>query len=121
MGPLGIKISDGRKNPLQETSMRGVPLLWNGVTFYLNLEKATDYTVFSVQLLESAVECKDYEVTITAHKNDDKEMTGNVQRLVGEPLPVDIGEEERKKNGLMVGYRMLEKITAKDGDRWNFA
>ena len=43
-------------------------------------------------------------MSITVHRADDKEMKGkNVQRLVGEPLPIDMKPEDKRKNGLMVG------------------
>jgi len=107
--------------PLKDGTISGLALDWNGVKFYFNCEKSFNCNVFSVQLLGNADECKDYEVTITVHKNDDKERKGNVQRLVWEPLPVDIVEDVRKKNGLIVGHMMLKKILLKDGDLWNFA
>merc|ERR1719186_2049595 len=119
---LTLTLRNRKAFPLQTQSGFGVALDWNGVKFYLNCEKAPDYSVFSVQLLESGIESKDYEVTISVHRTDDKAMEGkHVQRLVQEPFAVDIEEEERKKNGLMVGYRMIEKITVKEGDWWKFS
>ena len=62
------------------------------------------FRCFLSQLFGTAAECKDYEVSITVHRADDKEMKGkNVQRLVGEPLPIDMKQEDKRKNGLMVG------------------
>ena len=119
--PVTMTLSSRKGIPLQKKSSYGLALDWNGAKFYLNCEKAPDYNVFSVQLLESGVDCKDYEATITVHSWLDKAMEGkHVLRLVQEPFPVDIEEEERKKNGLMVGYKMMEKITENDGDQMKF-
>jgi len=119
-----IILHDRRGIPVQTGSRHGLALDWNEVKFYLSMEKANDCAVFSVQLLESGVECTDYEATITVYRADDLKTEGkHVHRLVLEPLPVDIEEEERKKNGLMVSFRMLEKITMKDedGEKWSIA
>ena len=73
--------------------------------------------MFSVVLFGTAAECKDYEVSITVHRADDKEMRGkNVQRFVGEPLPIDMNPEEKRKNGLMVGPVNMRNIAMKDAD-----
>jgi len=108
--------------PIVSGTQRGLCLKFDEVKFYLNVEKGAGYAVFSVQLLENAEKCKDYEVMIAVHRTDDKDMKGKyVQRLVWEPFPVDLGEEERKMNGLMVGFKMLEKIVVKEGDKWKFS
>ena len=120
--PKTVILHDRKEIPVQKGSMLGLALDWNGVKFYLNFEKASDCAVFSVQLLGSDAEAKDYEATITVHRADDLKTKGKlVHRLIWEPLPVDIEQEERKKNGLMVSFRMLEQIMVKNGDRWSIA
>jgi len=111
--------------PFEYYTLPGLCLDFDGVKFYLNMEKGAKfgYAIFSVQLLGNADKCRDYEVTIAVHRRDDREMKGKyVQRLVWEPFPVDLGEEERKMNGgLMLGFKMLEKVAMKDGDKWKFS
>eukprot|EP00092_Neocalanus_flemingeri_P040014 GFUD01043583.1.p1 GENE.GFUD01043583.1~~GFUD01043583.1.p1 ORF type:complete len:449 (+),score=123.52 GFUD01043583.1:83-1429(+) len=95
-------------------SSKGLALKWNDRIFYLNLEKALECSVFSLVLFGTALECKDYEVTITVHRTDDKDMKGNVQRFTGKPLPIDIEQEKRKKNGLLVGPDQMESLSVID-------
>jgi len=103
-------------------SMNGLCLDFEDNQFYLNMEEGAGCAVFSFQLLDNADKCKDFEVTIAVHRIDDQEMKGKyVQRLVWEPFPVDLSEEERKMNGLMVGFKMLEKIAVEEGDNWKFS
>eukprot|EP00092_Neocalanus_flemingeri_P024991 GFUD01027103.1.p1 GENE.GFUD01027103.1~~GFUD01027103.1.p1 ORF type:complete len:410 (+),score=109.76 GFUD01027103.1:145-1374(+) len=95
-------------------SSEGLALKWNDQIFYLNLEKALECSVFSLVLFGTALECKDYEVSITVHRTDDKDMKGNVQRFTGKPLPIDIEQEKRKKNGLLVGPDQMESLSVID-------
>eukprot|EP00092_Neocalanus_flemingeri_P108424 GFUD01139245.1.p1 GENE.GFUD01139245.1~~GFUD01139245.1.p1 ORF type:complete len:458 (+),score=134.81 GFUD01139245.1:126-1499(+) len=97
-------------------SSKGLALKWNDQIFYLNLEKAPDYYVFSLELFGTALECKDYVVSITvhSHRTDDKDMKGNVQRFTGQPLPIKSEQEMRKKNGLMVGTNQMESLIVID-------
>eukprot|EP00092_Neocalanus_flemingeri_P040015 GFUD01043584.1.p1 GENE.GFUD01043584.1~~GFUD01043584.1.p1 ORF type:complete len:445 (-),score=133.25 GFUD01043584.1:46-1380(-) len=95
-------------------SSKGLALKWNDKIFYLNLEKAPDYSVFSLELFGTALECKDYEVSITVHRTNDKDMKGSVQRFTGKPLPIDTEQERRKKNGLLVGPDQMESLSVID-------
>eukprot|EP00092_Neocalanus_flemingeri_P017369 GFUD01018786.1.p1 GENE.GFUD01018786.1~~GFUD01018786.1.p1 ORF type:complete len:451 (+),score=125.33 GFUD01018786.1:108-1460(+) len=95
-------------------SSKGLALKWNDQIFYLNLEKALECSVFSLVLFGTALECKDYEVSITVHRTDDKDMKGNVQRFTGKPLPIDTEQERRKKNGLLVGPDQMESLSVID-------
>ena len=40
----------------------------------------------------------------------------NVQRLVGEPMPIDMKPEEKRRNGLLVGPVHMKNIAMKDND-----
>eukprot|EP00092_Neocalanus_flemingeri_P040019 GFUD01043588.1.p1 GENE.GFUD01043588.1~~GFUD01043588.1.p1 ORF type:complete len:454 (-),score=131.43 GFUD01043588.1:46-1407(-) len=95
-------------------SSKGFALKWNDQIFYLNIEKAPNCNVFSLELFGTALECKDYEVSITVHRPTDVEMKGKVQRFTGEPLPIDIEQEKRKKNGLLVGPDQMESLSVID-------
>eukprot|EP00092_Neocalanus_flemingeri_P040018 GFUD01043587.1.p1 GENE.GFUD01043587.1~~GFUD01043587.1.p1 ORF type:complete len:443 (-),score=131.47 GFUD01043587.1:190-1518(-) len=97
-----------------KVSRKGLALKWNDQIFYLNNEKAPDYSVFSLELFGTALECKDYVVSITVHRTNDEDMKGKVQRFTGEPLPIDIEQVMRKKNGLMVGTNQMESLTVND-------
>jgi len=98
-------------------SVKGFALCWNGVHFYLSVEKVPAYSVFSILLFGSDLECQDFEVNITVHRDDEKDMKGkHVQRFTGEPLPIDMAQEMRKQNGLMVGSRQMGKIAMKNVD-----
>eukprot|EP00092_Neocalanus_flemingeri_P040020 GFUD01043589.1.p1 GENE.GFUD01043589.1~~GFUD01043589.1.p1 ORF type:complete len:452 (+),score=131.41 GFUD01043589.1:126-1481(+) len=95
-------------------SSKGLALKWNDKIFYLNLEKAPECYIFSLELFGTALECKDYEVSITVHRTNDKEMKGKVQRFTGKPLPIDTEQEKRKKNGLLVGPDQMESLSVID-------
>eukprot|EP00092_Neocalanus_flemingeri_P108421 GFUD01139242.1.p1 GENE.GFUD01139242.1~~GFUD01139242.1.p1 ORF type:complete len:449 (+),score=135.71 GFUD01139242.1:126-1472(+) len=100
--------------PILKLSSKGLALKWNDQIFYLNIEKAPNCNVFSLELFGTALECKDYEVSITVHRPTDVEMKGKVQRFTGEPLPIDIEQEKRKKNGLLVGPDQMESLSVID-------
>eukprot|EP00092_Neocalanus_flemingeri_P108419 GFUD01139240.1.p1 GENE.GFUD01139240.1~~GFUD01139240.1.p1 ORF type:complete len:465 (+),score=132.21 GFUD01139240.1:126-1520(+) len=95
-------------------SSKGLALKWNDKIFYLNLEKAPECYIFSLELFGTALECKDYEVSITVHRTNDKDMKGSVQRFTGKPLPIDTEQERRKKNGLLVGPDQMESLSVID-------
>ena len=87
----------------------------------MNREKALggDGTVFGIQYLGDREDCRGFAVDIAVHKIDDRGITGKyVQKLSGEPLPIDIAESERKKNGLVVGGMLMRKIASWDDGKW---
>jgi len=92
----------------------GCALCYKGVHFYVSVDRVPDapnIQVFSVELFGTAAECKNYEVSIAVHRVDDEEMNGkHSQRFVGEPLPIDMKPEEKRKNGLMVGPVQMRNI-----------
>ena len=56
------------------------------------------------------MECEKFAVNISVHGSGDKTMKGNFQKLSCEPLSIDLEQEVKKLNGLMVGSLQLEKI-----------
>ena len=99
--------------------MQGLGIDWNGTKFYLNVEDTPHYLVLAVQLLGDPDACKDYKVMLAVHRNDYVKMEGkHAWRMFSEPLSVDMEEPERKKNGLMIGYNMLDKVMVMEADIW---
>jgi len=97
-------------------SEKGFALCYKGVHFYLSAAKSAGFNVYSVELLGPSEDCKDYEVSITAHKLGERELKGkHVQRFSGEPLAFDVEPEVKKKNGLIVGAIQMKNISMKKG------
>ena len=68
-------------------------------------------TLLYIQLVGGPEECKEYEVTIAVHRPLDVEIEGkHVMKFTGEPLPIEIEQEMRRHNGLVVGSLQMEKI-----------
>eukprot|EP00092_Neocalanus_flemingeri_P035307 GFUD01038416.1.p1 GENE.GFUD01038416.1~~GFUD01038416.1.p1 ORF type:complete len:438 (+),score=134.65 GFUD01038416.1:55-1368(+) len=104
---------------------RGVALSLHGIHFYLSHEIVHPFNVFNIQLLDSAVKCEDYEVNIAVHRPEDAEMKGkHVKKFSGEPLPIDMEQEKKKQNGLIVGPMQMKKVSVKiedeDGLKFKF-
>merc|ERR1719186_129808 len=119
--PTSLTITDSKKIPLLEKSKRGVAFSSDGANFYLNFESGVNYAVFSIQLIEDALRCNDYQVNMAVHSCGDKKVKGRpVHKFFGEPLSIDIDQEKRKKSGLMVGSLQMENITVKEDDVWKF-
>ena len=92
-------------------SVFGLPFQWQDDLFYLSIEKFNGYTVFYIQLCGGQEECKEYEVNIAVHRPHDVEIEGkHVKKFAGEPLPIDMDQEMRRHNGLVVGSLQMEKI-----------
>ena len=75
------------------------------------LEKFSGYILLYIQLVGGSEECKEYEVTIAVHRPLDVEIEGkHVKKFTGEPLPIEIDQDMRRHNGLVVGSLQMEKI-----------
>ena len=92
---------------------------WQERFFYTTAEKDDmGALVFNIIYLGDKSECDDLTVEITMTKHCEENSLGkrrNSMKVVGQPLPVELAENERKKNGLIVGITQLEKI-AEDVD-----
>jgi len=108
-----------KKMILPDVSMavKGFAVNVEGSHFYINVMKCPTYVVVSIQLLGNNVECEKFAVELSVHSVDDEAITGSyVQKLSCKPLPVDLEQELKKVDGLMIGSRQIEKIA---GERVN--
>ena len=97
---------------------------WQERFFYTTAEKGDGGAlVFNILYLGEKSECDDITVEITMTKCGEENSFGkpkNSVKLVGQPLLVDLAENERKKNGLIVGISQLEKIATHINDGYTF-
>ena len=65
-------------------------------------------------------DCKKFKVEITVHRSGEQE-NDFFKKFVGEPLPIDITEDKRKKNGFVVGNMQMENIATVEDGKWKFS
>jgi len=110
--------------PVGDFQIRGRAYQYKDKFFYLSREKLDGASSFSVLHLGEKSECKDIKVEISLSKSVDVEAADGVgeisQKYVGPPLPVDIPEDKRKKNGLVVGNLLLDTVVIKNQKEYKF-
>jgi len=110
--------------PVKDFHIFGEAVQWKDRFFYLSSERLGGASCFSVLYLGEESECKNITVEISMRKSVEDGAADGVEefslKYVGPPLPVDLPEDERKKNGLVVGTRFLEKIVIKNGAGYKF-
>merc|ERR1719481_400918 len=130
----GGKLDLVKKMPLVESfkfdkvgnfQYKGGAYQWQERFFYTTVEKDDGGAlVFNILYLGEKSECDDFTVEITLTNKYCEEISfgkpRNSMKVVGQPLPVDLAEKERKKNGLIVGITQLEKIAQHKDNRYTF-
>jgi len=101
------KLSDG------DSVVKGCAYQWQERLFYTTAEIGDLFSAFNIFNLGEKSECDDVTVEITLTDNSEENTLYNFRisvKVVCQPIPVDVTENERKLNGIVVGKVQLEQI-----------
>jgi len=87
--------------------------MWNGKYFFFIIDRSVDRCgdwTFHVEMLGTEEECSEYKLELVLHKYEDIEAEGQfVFRFIGEPCSVDEEKDVKKRTGLIVNNRIMER------------
>ena len=99
-----------------------IPYLYQNNYFFVTLDQAEiGGLVVVVQMLGSETECSSFGSEITVHRVDDPLMEGrHLHKLVGDVYSLELDKKERKKHGLTIGEKSLNRIVSVKGEARSF-
>ena len=93
---------------------KGIAVNCEGSHFYLGAALFPSYTVFTIQHFGDRFECQKFSVDLSV--DSDSRDGKHVQNLTCAPLSIDMDQDLKRTDGLMIGAQQMDKIAKRTED-----